>query len=404
MVPCRAIVIGGGPAGLMAAEQLANRGIEVAVYEAMPSVGRKFLRAGIGGLNLTHSEGAEAFRSRFAEQAPRVSQWLAHFDAEALRAWSAELGVETFVGSSGRVFPLQKKAAPLLRAWLRRLRSCGVEIHTRQRWLGWADDGQHRFAGPQGEHCVTAEVCVFALGGASWSALGSDGQWATAFADRGVICQPFAPSNCGFNSDWTAEFAEQWAGAALKNIAISLPGQPWYRKGDALISQYGIEGSLVYAASALLREEVARQGQVTLYWDLLPDKSEAALAEALARSKKGESLANRLRKLGLKGSKLALFKQLTSREQMQAISALPALIKRLPQRLRSPRPLDEAISTAGGVAFSELNEQLMMRALPGHFCSGEMLDWEAPTGGYLLTASFASGVVAGRAAADFLRR
>ncbi len=399
----QAAVIGAGPAGLMAAEQLAAAGLSVEVFEAKPTAGRKLLRAGIGGLNITHSENAKDFLGRYGEHQPEIGRWLQAFGAEDLRQWCAELGVDTFVGSSGRVFPLEKKAAPLLRRWLARLREQGARIHCRHRWLGWSERGDLRIQGPGGEMALQVEVAVLALGGGSWAALGSDGRWMELLAARGIHCAEFRPSNCGFNYPWSQEFQREQAGAPLKNIALRLEGgaESWYRKGDALIAVYGIEGSLVYAASSQIRDAIDAAGECTLHWDLLPDRSEGELRQALARRKPKDSLANVLRKqLHLSGAKLALFKALTSKEQMHDLNALPALLKRLPQTVTSCRPLDEAISTAGGVAFAALDDSLMLNKLPGVYCVGEMLDWEAPTGGYLLTACFASGVIAGRAAAQ----
>lgn len=391
----------------MAAEQLAEAGLAVDVFEAKPTVARKFLRAGIGGLNLTHSDAPNVFRQRYSRGQDWVDSWLNDFDANALRAWSGELGIETFVGSSGRIFPVQKKAAPLLRAWLRRLRSSGVRIHVRHRWLGWDAQGALCFDTPDGPRTCRATVVVLALGGGSWAALGSDGQWSALLTQRGVDCAAFEASNMGFEFAWPAALRSDQAGAALKNIGLSftaVDGAPWARKGDALISEYGLEGSLIYAASAQLRRLIQRDGYADIHWDLLPDTRAEALNEKWRALRPGESLSNRLRKIGVKGSKLALLKALTSKAEMQAVDKQPGLLKTLPQRLRRWRPIDEAISTAGGVVPSALNEGLMLNALPGVFCAGEMLDWDAPTGGYLLTACFASGRVAGRAAAAYVRQ
>lgn len=400
----RALVIGGGPAGLMAAEQLASAGVSVAVYDAMPSVGRKFLRAGIGGLNITHSEDSEQFLSRFTGREVQVARLLAEFDSMALRRWCAELGVETFVGSSGRVFPVEKKAAPLLRRWLARLRAAGVSFHTRHRFCCW-DNSDYRFEHGESVVNVRADVAVFATGGGSWSALGSDGRWLSLFREKGISCADFRPSNCGFDYAWPLALVGEHIGSPLKNIGLAIEGnsgQQWYRRGDALLSQYGVEGSLIYAASADMRDHIDADGVVTVYWDLLPDCSPGKIAQVLAARKAKESLSNSLRKLGVKGAKLALLKALSSREQMQDLAGLPELLKRLPQGFHSYRPVDEAISTAGGVCFSCVDEGMMIKGLPGNFCAGEMLDWEAPTGGYLLTACFASGVVAGRGAVAYL--
>jgi len=404
--PVQAIVIGAGPAGLMAAEQLVKAGMSVAVYDAMPSVGRKLLRAGIGGLNLTHAENKADFIGRYGQQTEKVGAWLREFDADALRLWAEGLGIETFVGSSGRVFPSAKKAAPLLRAWLHRLRAGGTQFHVRHRWCGWDEQGRLIFSHADGQLVVSAPVVIYALGGGSWARLGSDGQWRSQFIGRGIQCAPFRPSNGGFRYDWSDAFRTEQAGQPLKSVALALTtaeGKPWRKKGDAVIAGEGLEGSLVYAASAAIRDQIEQQGSCTVHWDLFPDKTAAQLAQVLARRRVGDSLSTLLRRqLKLTGVKLAVLKELSSKEQMGRIEALPSLLKALPQRLSACRDIDEAISTAGGVEFEELTEGLMLRQLPGHFCVGEMLDWEAPTGGYLLTACYASGVVAGRAARDYL--
>lgn len=399
-----AIVIGAGPAGLMAAEQLALAGIAVDVYDAMPSAGRKFLRAGIGGLNLTHAEAPADFLGRYSD--PAVGAWLAALDAEGVRRWAAGLGCETFVGSSGRVFPLQKKAAPLLRAWLQRLRTAGVRIHTRHRWLGW-DRGLHQFQTPDGLRRVGAPVSVFALGGGSWARLGSDGQWVRAFERQGIATAALQPANCGFEYPWSDYLRERYAGTPVKSMAWTLEqadGRLWTRKGEVLISQYGLEGSLVYAASAHLREQLQRSATARIVWDLLPDVGAQPLLRALRLPRGKTSLSNHLRKsLGLSGVKMALLRELSPPEALQDMEQLAQRIKRLPQSLAGMRPIDEAISTAGGVRLQQLDEGLMLKRRPGVFCAGEMLDWDAPTGGYLLTACLASGLVAGRGAAAYLR-
>jgi len=406
------LIIGAGPAGLMAAEQIANAGVAVHIIDAMPSPGRKFLRAGVGGLNITHAETSTDFQSRYSPRGA-VAPWLARFDAAAVRAWAAGLGVETFVGTSGRVFPVGLKAAPLLRAWLQRLRAGGVVMHTRHRWLGFAIPASEscatgtvqRLQTPQGEIQVRAQTVVFALGGGSWARLGSDGLWQSVMADAGIACSPWQAANSGFDYAWSEALLSRYAGAPLKGIALTVPSchEPGFeRRGEALISRHGIQGSLVYAASRLLREEIARHGEVTLYWDLFPDHDEASLRAALQTVRGKESLSNWLRKrVGLEGARLSLLYELggaASRDPGQ----LPALLKRLPQTLRKPRPLDEAISTAGGVSLTQLDAHLMLTACPGVFFAGEMLDWEAPTGGYLLTACLASGVVAGEGVLQYL--
>lgn len=395
-----ALIIGGGPAGLMAAEQLSGNGFSVAVFERMPTVGRKFLRAGIGGLNITHSEAYETFMARYYQRSTDIEPLLRHFGPADLRQWCEELGIATFVGSSGRVFPEQMKAAPLLRRWLERLKRNGVTFHTRQRWLGWDESGEAVFETQGNSLKVSADVTVLALGGGSWRSLGSDGAWQAFLQARGIRCAPLRPSNCGFNYPWPAHMPNESFGSPLKHIGLSLGG--WQQCGDALISRYGIEGGLIYAASHLLRDAIEQHGACTVYWDLLPDRSENELT-SIINARKNDSVSNTLRKLGLVDGKLALLKALSEKQQMLNRRQLPALLKALPQTFHSTRPLDEAISTAGGVCFSELDDTLMCHQYPGLFCAGEMLDWEAPTGGYLLTACFASGVAAGRGARNFLQ-
>ena len=398
-----AAVLGGGPAGLMAAEVLAAGGVEVHVYDAMRSVGRKFLLAGKGGLNLTHSEDLEAFVGRFGARRKEIGALLDQFGPQQLREWTAGLGIETFVGSSGRVFPRDMKAAPLLRAWLQRLRAQGVRFHMRHRWVGWVGDGALRFDTPQGEQVLQPEVLVLALGGASWSRLGSDGAWVELLRGRGVALAPLRPSNCCFEVDWSEHFASRHAGQALKSVAIELPGTSWRQVGEFVISRYGIEGSLVYAASAPLREAIDAQGSATLHLDLLPARSLQWVTAELAHPRGSRSLSTHLKsRLGLSGVKAGLLYEVADKATLGDTARLAALIKALPLRPKSARPIDEAISSAGGVRFDALDDALMLRDLPGLFCAGEMLDWEAPTGGYLLTASMASGRVAGAGALRWL--
>lgn len=398
-------VIGGGPAGLMAAEALANAGLAVQVFDAMPSVGRKFLLAGVGGMNITHSEPYPAFISRYAERQHEVDALLRDFDADALRQWIHGLGIETFVGTSGRVFPRDMKAAPLLRAWLKRLRERSVVIHTRHRWLGWNSDGTLRIAYPQGELQLRADAVVLALGGGSWARLGSDGAWQPVLAERGVDISSLQPSNCGFEvQGWSQLLKDKFAGAPLKNIALSVPGAA-PRKGEFILTAQGVEGSLVYAWSAAVREAINRDGRATLLLDLLPDRPVDKIVQALAKPRGSRSMAKHLQgQLGLDGVKAALLRELTDQSTFAAPEALARAIKALPIELVRPRPLDEAISSAGGVRFEALDEGLMLQRMPGVFCAGEMLDWEAPTGGYLLTACFASGLRAGKAAVEWLSR
>jgi len=397
----RVAIIGGGPAGLMAAEVLGQAGVNVDLYDAMPSVGRKFLLAGVGGMNITHAEDYAAFVSRYGERAGDLRPLLDAFSPDSLREWIHGLGIDTFVGSSGRVFPSDMKAAPLLRAWLKRLRESGVQLHTRQRWLGWDEHGALRIAGPQGETQVEADATLLALGGGSWARLGSDGAWVPLLQNRGIAIAPLQPANCGFEvAGWSEHLREKFAGAPLKTVSLALPGEA-PRKGEFVLTATGIEGSLVYALSAPIRNTINRDGAATVLLDLLPDRTLTQIASALARPRGSQSMAKHLhRQLKLDGVKAALLRELTDATTFHAPQALAAAIKALPIRLVRPRPLDEAISSAGGVPFEDLDEGLMLRRLPGVFCAGEMLDWEAPTGGYLLTACFASG----RAAAEGMLR
>lgn len=398
-------VIGGGPAGLMAAEVLSASGAQAHVYDAMPSVGRKFLLAGRGGLNLTHSEPFDVFMSRFGERRAQLEPMLAQFGPQQVREWAAGLGVETFVGTSGRVFPTDMKAAPLLRAWLQRLRAAGVQFHMRHRWLGGerVDAAALRFATAAGEVAVQADAAVLALGGASWARLGSDGAWAPWLEACGVGIAPLLPANCGFDgAGWSEHFSSRFAGQPFKSVAISFTdsqGHRFARKGEFVATATGIEGSLIYAASALLRDEITANGGATLLLDLLPDRSAEQVLAAVKHPRGARSLSSHLKsRLGLEGIKAGVLHEALSREAMQDPEQLAATIKAVPLRLVAARPIDEAISTAGGVRFDALDEQLMASALPGVFVAGEMLDWEAPTGGYLLTASMASGAAAARGA------
>lgn len=398
-------VIGGGPAGLMAADALAQAGLAVELFDAMPSVGRKFLLAGVGGMNITHSEPYPAFVGRYAERRDEVDRLLQGFDATALRAWIHGLDVSTFVGTSGRVFPTDMKAAPLLRAWLKRLRDDGVVIHTRHRWLGWQADGRVRVAGPQGERVIEAAAVVLALGGGSWARLGSDGAWLPLLAARGVEVTDLRPSNCGFEVEaWSDLLKDKFAGAPLKNVAMALPGST-PRKGECILTAQGLEGSLVYALSAPIRQAIDQVGRATVWLDLLPDRPVDNLVRALSKPRGSRSMAKHLQgQVGLDGVKAALLREVTDPAAFADPVTLAQAIKALPIELVRTRPLDEAISSAGGVRFEALDEGLMLKALPGVFCAGEMLDWEAPTGGYLLTACFASGLKAGRAAAAWAKR
>ena len=390
--PAHAVIIGGGPAGLMAAEVLALGGVKVELFDGMPSVGRKFLLAGVGGMNITHAEPQAAFVQRYAARRQQLQPLLQNFGAEQLRQWVHGLGIDTFVGSSGRVFPADMKAAPLLRAWLKRLRELGVQIHTRHRWLGWHADGSLRIASPAGEQSVSADALLLALGGGSWARLGSDGAWVPLLEQRGVALTALQPSNCGFDvAGWSPLFAEKFAGAPVKSAALSTAGSA-PRLGEFVITASGVEGSLVYALSASIREQINTRGSARVPIDLLPHKSAVQIEQLLRKPRGSKSMSNHLRsQLGIDGVRAGLLRELTTIDVWADPAQLAAAIKALPLQLVKPRPMDEAISTAGGVPFEALDRRLMLQQLPGVFCAGEMLDWEAPTGGYLLTACFSSG-------------
>jgi hypothetical protein len=402
----RLAVIGGGPAGLMAAEVARAAGIDVDVYEAKGSVGRKFLIAGKGGLNLTHSEPLPAFIHRFRERSREVGAWLGDFDADAVREWARGLGVETFVGSSGRVFPSDLKAAPLLRGWVRRLRESGVRFHVHHRWLGWKGEAL-RFETPTGETSFRADAVVLALGGGSWPQLGSDGAWQALLAERGVDVAPLLPANCGFDVEWSEHLAQRHAGAPLKPVVAhwrDADGREHELQGECVISADGIEGSLVYALSAQLRQAIARNGHATLQLDLAPGRSLERLQQDLSKPRGHRSVSEHLRRqTGIAGVKAALIYEMLDKAQLDNSALLARTIHRLSLTLKRPRPLAEAISSAGGVRLEAMDEGLMLKALPGTFCAGEMLDWEAPTGGYLLTACLASGRRAGDGAVAWLK-
>lgn len=418
-------IIGGGPAGLMAAEVLSRVGLAVHLFDAMPSVGRKFLLAGKGGLNLTHAEPLEAFVTRYGAAQDRVQLLLQQWGPEALRDWATGLGIETFVGTSNRVFPTDMKSAPLLRAWLHRLRHPGeggvpVVFHMRHRWQGWDDGAQESllFAAPSGRLQVQARATVLALGGASWARLGSDGAWLPWLEAAGVAVGPLLPSNCGFDvagsaahglsQGWSTHFSERFAGQPFKSVAIRATdslGQQFHRKGEFVATVTGVEGSLIYAASSLLRDEIARNGQASFEIDLLPDRSAEHVLTQVSHPRGSRSLSSHLKsRLGLDGIKMGILHERLDKDALNDPVRLAQAIKALPITVSAARPIDEAISSAGGVRWEALNPDLMVEAKPGLFCAGEMLDWEAPTGGYLLTACMASGVVAGEGVARHLRQ
>jgi uncharacterized flavoprotein (TIGR03862 family) len=383
-----AAIVGAGPAGLFAAELLAENGVSVTVYEKMPTPGRKFLMAGRGGLNLTHTEKLDGFLNRYGAARDVLGPMVEDFSPEALRAWADGLGAETFAGSSGRVFPKAMKASPLLRAWRVRLESLGVRILTRHHWVGWSSEGGLLIRGEDGETAVMADAVLLALGGASWPRLGSDGGWAGWLAARGVALAPFAPSNSGFKADWS-EPMKKHAGEPVKAVALSHMGRTV--RGEAMVSAYGVEGGAVYALSASLRQTIERDGKAVLSLDLKPDWSAQELASRLAKARRGESLSNTLRKAArLSPVQIALLRE-ANREVPREPEALAAAIKDARIVLTGTQGLDRAISTAGGVRFESLDKHLMLKAIPGVFAAGEMLDWEAPTGGYLLQACFATG-------------
>ncbi|MFA6969893.1 MAG: TIGR03862 family flavoprotein [Gallionella sp.] len=403
-------IIGGGPAGLMAAEVLIQAGVRVDLYDAMPTAGRKFLMAGKGGMNITHAEPLDSFLSRYGARRKQLAPLLEAFGPDVLREWVHGLGISTFVGSSGRVFPADMKAAPLLRAWLHRLREAGVNFHMRHRWCGWdSSTGENtalRFATPEGEVMTRADAVVLATGGGSWGRLGSDGAWVHQLAERGISIAPLKAANCGFDSGWSQHFAEKFAGQPLKAVTVSFPdatGNVHCKQGDLMVTASGVEGGLIYALSALLRDEIEARGSAVIHIDLVPGKALTRVINEVGHPRGTRSMSSHLQsRANIKGVKSGLLRELLSRADFDQPERLANAIKSLPLKLVATRPLDEAISSAGGVAFEELDARLMVRTLPGVFCAGEMLDWEAPTGGYLLTACFASGRRAGQGVMDWL--
>ena len=378
----------------MAAEVLSQHGIKVDVYDSMSSLGRKFLMAGKSGLNLTHSEPFEKFASCYGNRREKIEPMIKSFGADELREWARELGIETFVGTSGRVFPKEMKASPLLRAWLKRLDDLGVTFHLRHKWVGWNADKSLKFETPEGEKTVNADAVVLAVGGGSWARLGSDGTWVNWLSQAGVKVETLKPSNCGFDVAWSPHFRERFDGQPLKSVVLSF--ESFHQQGEFIVTKNGVQGSLVYAASALMRDAIETKGKAVMMLDMAPDRSHEWLVEKISKPRGSRSMASHLEKtVGLKGVKVGLLHEFMPKEDFANAERFASFIKQLPIPLIAPRPLDEAISSAGGVTFDSLDENLMIRTLPGVFCAGEMLDWEAPTGGYLLTACFASGRGAG---------
>lgn len=423
----KVVIVGAGPAGLMAAEVLSSAGVAVQLFDAMPSIGRKFLLAGKGGLNLTHAEPADLFASRYGQRRQQIEALFKAFDVAGVRAWAASLGIETFVGSSGRVFPTDMKAAPLLRAWLTRLRhpknGPPVQFFMRHRWTGWhepmpevGDDGHPAFSTlldfdtPLGTISVQADAVVLALGGGSWSRLGSTGAWVPWLRAKGVAVAPLLPANCGFDvkNGWSEHFASRFAGQPFKSVAIEFSnaqGLKFSRKGEFVATATGVEGSLIYAASSLMRDDILAHGAATFRLDLLPDMPlERVLAE-VQHPRGSRSLSSHLKsRLHIDGIKAAILHELLSKDQLHDPVQLANAIKALPISLKAVRPIDEAISSAGGVLFEGMTDELMLEPMPGVFCAGEMLDWEAPTGGYLLTACLASGAGAAHGVLSYINR
>jgi uncharacterized flavoprotein (TIGR03862 family) len=407
--PSLVAIIGAGPAGLMAAEVLSNAGWQVDVYDAMPSPGRKLLLAGIGGLNITHSEEYARFCTRYAEGQPHLQAALDAMAPGALREWVHGLGVDTFVGTSGRVFPKEMKAAPLLRAWLHRLRGRGVRLHVRHTWQGWGEDGRLLFICPEGELRLAPSATVLALGGASWPKLGSDGAWVPWLTGQGVQVAPLESANCGFEVNWSTYLREKFAGSPLKSVALTFTnsqGDTTQRPGELVIGQHGVEGSLIYAFSREIRQVLNAKGSATFTLDLLPGRThERVRHELQGLSRSGHSVPSYFKsKLGISGVKLALLYEVLSKDEFRNTEKLLSTIKALPITVHATRPIAEAISTAGGVCFSNLDANYMLVNKPGVFVAGEMLDWEAPTGGYLLNACWATGLCAGRGVLHWLEQ
>jgi uncharacterized flavoprotein (TIGR03862 family) len=400
-------IIGAGPAGFMAAEVLSQSGASVNLYDAMPSAGRKFLIAGKGGLNLTHSEADEQFLSRYGSRRHEVKPWLDTFSPQMLRDWVHALGFETFVGSSGRVFPTGMNSGPLLTGWIKRLRNSGVEFHFSHRWDGWTQNGDFQLSSPAGELALQADAVLLALGGGSYPDTGSNGAWIPWLVERGVVVAALEPSNCGFDIGWTDHFRTRFAGHPVKSVSLTFDdtqGRNFQREGEFIITETGVEGSLIYAVSARLREEIKSVGRAVILLDLAPGRSLSALTDQLSRPRGSRSMASHLRRQArIEGVKSGLLREFLPQSGFSKPAQLAAGIKNLQIPLVAPRPLEEAISSAGGVKFDALDSNSMLRALPGVFCAGEMIDWEAPTGGYLLTACMASGRMAGMDVVEWLR-
>jgi uncharacterized flavoprotein (TIGR03862 family) len=392
----------------MAAGILAQGGVSVDLYEAMPWPGRKFLVAGKGGLNLTHSEPIEPFLSRYRDRRAELEPFLSQFGPQELVQWAHQLGFETFVGSSGRVFPTGLKASPLLRAWLQHLSQSGVNLHTRHKWLGWDEKGALHFETPQGDEVIEADAVVLALGGGSYARLGSNAAWVPLLRGRGVRVNDLKPSNCGFDVGWSEHFRTNFEGTPVRPVKLAFSdgkGNSFRQQGEFIITRSGLEGSLIYAASALLRDEIETSGRAEILLDLAPDWSMQKLVARLSKPIGKNSTSSHLKKtVGLQGVKAGLLWEVLPKDVFQDAFRLAAAIKSLPIILNAPRPIDEAISSGGGIDFASLDANLMLRDLPGVFCAGEMLDWEAPTGGYLLTACFSTGRAAGQSALDWLNR
>jgi uncharacterized flavoprotein (TIGR03862 family) len=406
--PRSVVVIGGGPAGLMAADVLINGGERVDLYDSMPSVGRKFLVAGKGGLNLTHSESREQFLSHYGPRREFLEPILDKFSPEDLRMWVHELGVDTFVGTSGRVFPVGMKTAPILQSWTQRLRKDGIIFHMHHKWCGWSGDGSLLFETPDGKVMVNPRAAVLALGGGSWARLGSTGTWVPLLVEKGICVAALRPSNCGFDVSWSEHFRTRFEGSPLKSVIVSFidsRGNISRKQGDVIITKTGLEGSPIYAISAQLRDEIEANESAVIKLDLAPGLSQQRLRDRLSLPRGSRTLSGHLEKaVNIKGVKADLLREFVPTHTFSDPEKLAAAIKDLPISLIAPRPLDEAISSAGGVLFEELDENLMIRSIPGVFCAGEMLDWEAPTGGYLLTACFASGRTAGLGALAWVHR